>query len=164
MESAKKSLYQFRLAALLRVALTIATIMFFGVESAKSDAATASSAGTLHGMTSQGFPGYIKTSSDGVFVERALIPVEVKCSFGPLVLPEKFELVPILPSGRFKETVEGSNVEEGVSVRVFESLSGRFNRQRTRVVTKTRIYLSAHAPDGSTETCDSGVVTMHAHK
>jgi hypothetical protein len=163
MESVKRNVNQFRLATLLRVAVSIAMIVFFSVESAKSDAAVFPR-GTYHGVTSQGLPGYIKTSGDGILIRKTSIPIEVKCSFGALVIPEKFTLVPIMPSGKFKETVEGSTVEEEISIHVYASLSGTFNRQGTRVVTKSRIYLNARAPDGSVETCDSGVVTMHAHK
>ena len=53
-------------------------------------------------------------------------------------------------------------MEEGVTLHLFESFSGRFNADRTSVVLKSRIHLDFRNPNGSTETCDSGTVTLHA--
>lgn len=119
--------------------------------------------GVFRGTTSQGYPGYIKTSSFGYLIDKATIPVLVKCSFGPMLLPQKFQMMMVAPNGRFKETGSGAAEEEGVTLQLTESLSGRFNKQRTSVVTKSRIHLIFHAPDGSVEECDSGIVTMRAH-
>jgi hypothetical protein len=108
-------------------------------------------------------PGYVKTEVRGFLIRKSYIPVQAKCSFGPLLLAQTFQFVPVSPGGRFRETAEGSNVDEGSTVRVFQTFSGKFNRMHTGVVTKSRIYATIHSPDGSVEKCDSGVVTMHAH-
>lgn len=147
------------------ISALMVALLALGAATDPAAAKKAPTGGTLHGTTSQGLPGYVKTSYGGVLIAKSSIPIEVKCSSGSFLLPQTFKMVPISPGGRFKETAEGSTLdEEGVSVRIFESFSGKFNRQRTNVVTKSRIYATVHAPDGSVEKCDSGVVTMHAHK
>jgi hypothetical protein len=121
--------------------------------------------GAFKGVTSQGYAGYLKTSAGGFLIDKASIPVEVTCTDGSkLLLPQTFELVVVKPNGRFRESGEGSSVEEGVSVRISETLSGRFNRNHTRVTTRSRTYASVHFPDGTFVTCDSGPVTMRAHR
>jgi hypothetical protein len=141
--------------------VVVSALLVFG--SATDQAAAKGGGGVFRGTTSQGYPGYVKTSSFGYLIDKATIPVLVKCSFGPMLLPQKFEFVTVAPNGRFKETGSGAAEEEGLSLQFTESLSGRFDKQRTSVVTKSRIHLVFHAPDGSAEECDSGVVTMHAH-
>lgn len=160
----KKSLYRRpRLTVLPAVAVSIVMAALLVLATATDQAAAqARSGGTFHGLTSQGFSGYVKTSGSGVLIDKASIPIEVQCSLGPMLLPQQFRFVPVQPSGRFKETGTASVEEEGVTLDLFESFSGKFNRQRTSVVTKSRIYLTIHGPDGSVEKCDSGIVTMHA--
>jgi hypothetical protein len=119
--------------------------------------------GVFRGTTSQGYPGYIKTSSYGYIIDKATVPLLVECTFGPLLLPQKFQLIFVHPDGRFKETASGVSEEEGVTMQLNESFSGRFNRQHTSVVTKSRLHITFHTPEGSVGECDSGIVTMHAH-
>jgi hypothetical protein len=167
MESASKRMlkHQSSLPVLPAVVVSVLMVALLALGTVTDPAAAkAPTGGTLRGTTSQGLPGYVKTSYGGVLIDKSSIPIEVRCSFGPMFLPQTFKMVVISPGGRFKETAEGSDLDEGVSVRIFESFSGKFNRQRTRVVTKSRIYATIHSPDGSVEKSDSGVVTMHAHR
>src|SRR5262249_38305681 len=101
--------------------------------------------------------------SSGQTIKQASISIQVNCSFGPLILPQKLKSVPVTPGGRFKATGEANDVKEGVTLRLTETFSGKLNPDRTTAVTKSRVYIHLSAPDGSTEECDSGVVTMHAH-
>jgi len=143
--------------------VVVSALLVFGSATDQA-AARGGGGGVFRGTTSQGYPGYVKTSSFGYLIDRVTIPVLVKCSFGPMLLPQKFQLVTVKPNGQFKETASGATEEERVSLQFTESLSGRFDKQRTSVVTKSRMHFIFHASDGSTEECDSGIVTMHAHK
>lgn len=167
MESTSKRLlkHQSSLPVLPTVLVSIVMVAFLVFGSAADKASAKASGGrTLSGSTSQGNPGFVKPSRSGLMITKASITISLNCSFGaPLLVPQKFISVPVTPSGRFKATVDESEVDEGVSTHLVESFSGKFNRQRTRVVTKSRIYISLHAPDGSVVTCDSGIVTLHAH-
>lgn len=118
--------------------------------------------GSLSGMTSQGMPGNLRVSSSGLTIKQASISVQVNCAFGPMILPQTLKSVPVTPGGRFKATGEATDVDEGITVRLTQTFSGKFNPDRTKVTTKSRIYVHLSAPDGSSEECDSGVVTMHA--
>ena len=144
------------------VSVVASALLVFGSGTDQA-AAKGAGGGVFRGTTSQGYPGYIKTSSFGYLIDRATIPVLVKCSFGPMLLPQKLELVTVRPNGQFKETASGASEDEGLLTQVTESFSGRFNKQRTSVVTKSQMHFIFHESDGTTEECDSGVVTMHAH-
>lgn len=126
--------------------------------------AKTSHGGTLSGSTSQGNPGRIRVSGSGAVIREASITVTVRCAFGPMLLPQKMRGVPIAPGGRFRESLEDAFVEEGITFHLFESFSGKFNADRTKVVVRSRIYLHLQGPEGTTETCDSGTVTLRAHR
>jgi hypothetical protein len=101
-------------------------------------------------------------------ISEASITVQVQCSDGqaafPMFLPEKYHLVPVKPGGTFKESVEASDVDEdGTSVLVRETFTGKFNRARTSVMAKTRLHLTVRETDGTFLTCDSGVVRLRAN-
>jgi uncharacterized protein DUF4234 len=124
--------------------------------------AKASRGGTLSGMTSQGNPGRIKVSRSGRVVREAALTIDVHCPEGSALLPLKARGLQISRGGRFSGRLEDTWTEEGVTVHLFESLTGRFNSARTSVRTRARIRISTEAEDGSSETCDSGPVTLHA--
>ncbi len=147
------------LAATLAVAVVLALMTATGEARAKAPLG-----GTLSGSTSQGNPGWIKVSSSGRTITETSITVSVKCPFGPIPLPQKVRGLSVTPAGRFKGVLEDTSVEEGITLHLFESFSGKFNGDRTRVVAKSRIRLNFQNPDGSTETCDSGTVTLHASR
>ena len=157
--------HQSSLPVLPTVLVSVAMVALFVLGSPAEDAGAQGLRGaTYHGVTSQGYPGVVKTSGPGgSTVQKASITIAIQCSSGPLFVPQTPRNLTIAPGGRFKGTAEGTDVKEGIEISVFESFSGKFNRQRTSVVTKSRITVSVHAPDGSSESCDSGVVTMHAH-
>lgn len=149
--------------AALAGAIAVAAILALGV--APSEASVkASVGGTLSGSTSQGNPGRIKISSSGRTLQEASVTIVVQCPVGPFLLPQKVRSIPVTRGGRFKATLEDTSVEEGITLHLFESFSGKFNADRTSVVAKSRIRLDFQTPDGSTETCDSGAVTLHASR
>jgi hypothetical protein len=143
--------------------VVVAVVLTLGVAPGEAGA-KASLGGTLSGSTSQGNPGWVRVSSSGRTIREASTTISVRCSFGPLVLPQKLRSVPITNGGRFKATLKDSSAEEGVTLHLFESFSGKFNAARTSVVVKSRIHLNFQEPDGTAETCDSGTVTLHASR
>jgi hypothetical protein len=149
----------FREAAVL---LTVVGLCFLLSSPGAADAR--SGPRTLSGITSQGQPGNIRLSGSGQMINEASITVQVDCSIGPMFLPQKFRLVPIKPGGSFRESLDGSDVDEdGTSIVLREAFSGKFNRDRTTAMVRTRIHLTIHDPDGTVIACDSGVVHLRVH-
>src|SRR3954451_14431345 len=125
MESARKIANNpFRLVAVLRVAFCVAMTTFLGIEADPGKAATVQAQASYHGVTSQGLPVYVKTSDYGVLIRRTSIPVEVACPSGSVVIPERFQFVPVTRSGRFHDAIDESGVEEEKSIHVQAALSG----------------------------------------
>lgn len=152
-----------RLTVLSALAVIIALAAVFALGVIPNEAsAKVSFAGTLSGSNSQGNPGQIRVSGDGRKVKEASLTIEVKCPFGSFLLPQKVRGLTITPSGRFGGTGEDTSTDEGVTLHISESISGRFNADRTSVWVKSRLRLDFQAPDGTTETCDSGSVSLHA--
>jgi hypothetical protein len=164
MQASNSSLH--RRATLPALVALIATIVLgtaLSLASTPSEAsAKPSLGGTLSGSTSQGNPGRIKVSSNGRMIREVSITITVKCPVGPFLLPQKARSISITPSGRFKGTLEDTSEAEGITLHIFESLSGKFNADRTSVNVKSRLRLNFQAPDGTAEACDSGPVTLHA--
>lgn len=149
--------------AALATAIFMVAILVLGLGPSPAGA-KGSLGGTLSGSTAQGNPGWIKVSSSGRTIRESSITIDVKCPVGVLPLPQKVRSIPITPGGRFKATLEDTSEKDGTTLHLFESFSGKFNSDRTNVTVKSRIRLNFQEADGSTETCDSGAVTMHASR
>jgi hypothetical protein len=152
------------LQVLMAVVVSIAMVAFMLGALPAGAGAKALFGGTLSGSTSQGNPGRIKVSSNGRVIKEASITITVQCPFGPFLLPQKVRGLSIAPGGRYKGTLEDSSVDEGITLLIFESLSGKFNADRTSVAVQSRMRLEFQSPDGTAETCDSGPVTLHASR
>jgi len=144
-------------AAAIAMAAILVLALCPGAAGAKAHAG-----GTLSGSTSQGNPGWIKVSRSGLRIEGASITIAVQCPTGSFLLPQKVPSLSLTRGGRFGATLEGTSVEEGVTLHIFETFSGKFNADRTSVWAKSRIHLDFQNPDGTAETCDSDTVTLHA--
>ena len=160
----KKWIYHYAGRSAFREALLPIVVVGLCFLLSSPGAADAKSPTTLSGVTSQGMPGNIRVSGSGRMINEASISVQLNCSIGPVIVPQKLRLVPVKPGGTFKESLEGSDVDEdGTSVRIYETFSGRFNGDRTSALTKSRVYMTIHATDGTVVKCDSGVVRLRAH-
>jgi hypothetical protein len=163
--STKTSRQHAHVRALRALFSVIGSLMLFGLEATMSEAATTPSGGVYQGVTSQGLPGYIRVARSGARITKATVTVTVHCTHGEsFTVPEEARSLTVTPDGRFKGTASDEFTEEGVTFQLFESLSGRFNRQRTAVTAKSQIRVSARFPDGVTDTCESGIVTLRARK
>ncbi len=146
------------------VAIAIVASLALGIASAVAPAAAkAPGGGELGGLTSQGLPSYVETSNSGRKIDVAVLTIAAHCSNGgALIFPQVWQSVPIAGNGVFKATDSDSSVEEGMSVEISETFSGRFNRERTAAVTKARTVVTFHNPDGSMLQCDSRNVNLRA--
>jgi hypothetical protein len=121
--------------------------------------------GTLRGITSQGLPSFVSVSRDGRRITRAIIRLRLRCSDGSSgVFRDPWILVPISRGGKFADRFSDSFTQGGVRVQISDRFSGAFNRERSKVTARSRLMLRAHYPDGTVDTCDSGVVTLRAKK
>jgi len=140
--------------------LAVCAVCVLGLASGAA-AAKVSRGGTLNGSTSQGYPATVKVSRSGRMVREVAITVLVRCQEGGFFAPLKARGLPISPGGRFSGRLEDTQVEEGTTVHLFESIAGRFNTNRTKLTARSRVRVSAEAEDGSSEVCDSGSVKFH---
>ena len=131
-----------------------------GVASAKG---SDSVGGVLAGMTSQGWPALLEVSNDGRQIQQAIAAIDLTCTSGDaFAIPDPWVAVPIAPRGTFKATFHDTFVEEGISIEISDSISGKFNRKRTKVSTKSRLQITFRGADGSVDSCDSGNVSLRA--
>jgi len=141
--------------------LVLAAVLSPALAPAQSGARS-SLGGTLSGTTSQGNPARITVARSGRKIRQLSITIEIHCGFGPLLVPQRARSLTIARSGRFAGRLEHTESEEEVVLNFRESVSGRFNADRTSARVRSRVHIEVHAPDGSSEACDSGVVTLHA--
>jgi hypothetical protein len=119
--------------------------------------------GVLAGLTSQRWPALLEVTPDGRMVSRAFAALDLRCTSGLHVLiTDPWVVVPIKPNGTFKDSFSDSFVQGGVSVSVSDSISGKLNRNRSQASVKFGLRMTMQAPDGSSDSCDSGNVTLHA--
>lgn len=129
---------------------------------APSSEAKATGGGTYKGMTSQGQPGSI-TTPNGRRITASRIQLSVQCTDGAmLIVPVKWKPMPILPSGKFGQTLIGQGTNEDGTYNLTARLMGRFNSPRTSVTAKAQLKFVEHFLDGSIVTCESGPVTLRA--
>jgi hypothetical protein len=121
--------------------------------------------GVLAGTTSQRWPAMFELVADGRMIKRAVIGVELKCSDGGTVpLPDPWLFVPVKRNGTFRATFHDTISDEGQTLEISDSLSGRFNRTRSRVsaTLRTRMTFSSGVPGDPPVSCDSGNVKLRA--
>jgi hypothetical protein len=116
------------------------------------------------GATSQGLPVVIKTNKSGRKV-NALIAISLKCtSGGVLTLPDVYS-ASVSKKGKFSKSFgpEPSRNPDGTSTDFEGSISGSFNKARTKVSGKWSFKGTDRDAAGAvTDTCDSGSVSWLA--
>jgi hypothetical protein len=117
----------------------------------------------LGGLTSAGWPATLALSGGGRTIKTAVVGVDLRCSDGEeFALADPWLLVPVKSNGAFKARFDDSITDQGATVDISDSLSGKFNRERTKVSAKLSLQMTVHAPDGSVLSCDSGNVSLRA--
>jgi hypothetical protein len=154
--------YGFLPVAIMTFLCSPAAVAFAGTP-AEAQAAKAGPV-VLGGLTSKGWPVYIKLSGSGKRVVRAVAAIESPCSKGgSFAVPDRFSNMPVR-HGRFKDSFRDSFTDNGETVDVEDSVAGKVNRKRTVVSGTWHVKTVVHETDGSIDTCDSGVVTFKARR
>jgi hypothetical protein len=118
----------------------------------------------LGGLTSKGWPVYIKLSGNGKRVVRAVAAIEMPCSKGgSLFVPDKYASIPVR-HGRFTDSFRDSFTDQGDTIDIDDAVAGKVNRKRTVVSGTWRSKMVIHEADGSVDTCDSGAVKFTARR
>jgi hypothetical protein len=118
------------------------------------------------GRTAQGFPVMIEVNSTKRRVVQAVIGLRLTCSSGILPsLPDRWINLTVNRkrkfSGRFGP--ETTRNPDGTSFISQGSISGTFNRARTKVSGKWRLMITDYDAAGAvTDTCDTGLLGWSA--
>jgi hypothetical protein len=129
-------------------------------DSARSPATTAKASGAVYGgATSQDLPIVIEANKSGRKV-KALIAIRLKCTSGAiLTLPDSYSMR--VKKGKFAASFgpEPNRNQDGTSTDFEGSISGKFNKARTKVSGKWSFKGTDRDAAGAvTDTCDSGSV------
>ena len=125
-----------------------------------------SRAGTvrLGGLTSNGWPVHIQLARNGKLIVRAVGAIELPCTKGgSMVFKDKWDYVAVRRS-TFKAVYRDSFTDEGATIEVDDSFTGKVNRARTAITGTWRNKMVVREPDGSIDTCDSGVLRFTARR
>jgi hypothetical protein len=115
----------------------------------------------LGGFTSQGWPAVIDFAKNGKRIRLIAVGLDMKCTSGAQFATEDgFTSLAIPRNGRIHATgtIRPSTGLTGGS----DSLTGRFNRNRTEFVGSWELHLSFQSSTGQTDECDSGHVALAA--
>ena len=136
-------------------------------EHGSSRATTAAAGGTVYGgVTAQGFPVVIETSKNGRKVVVASIAIRVTCtSGGAVTLPDGYRRLAVNKQRKFSASFgpTTSRNDDGTTTDFEGSISGRFNKARTKASGKWTLKATDHDAAGAiTDTCESGSITWTA--
>ena len=130
-------------------------------------AATAAAGGTFFGgLTSQDFPVVIQTSKNGRKVVKAHIAIRLFCTSGGLFTSaDHYSNMAVSKSRKFKASFgpETHNNDDGTTSDFEGTISGTFNKARTKVSGKWTLKETDHDAAGTvTDTCDSKSISWSA--
>jgi len=108
----------------------------------------------------------IETSKNGRKVADAVIAISLNCTSGAsATLPDDYAALKVSKKRKFTASfgpVTNRN-DDGTTTDFQGSLSGKFNKSRTKVSGTWSFKAVDHAASGAvTDTCDSGTVNWHA--
>ena len=159
----KRLRYRPFVASVLPVVVVALCMLALFILVPSSEAGT-TGGGTYKGMTSQGQPGSI-TTPNGRRITASRVQVSLQCTDGvSFVLPVKWKPMPILPTGKFAQTLIGQTTDEEGTYDLTARFTGRFNSSRTSVTAKAQVKFVEHFLDGTVITCESGPATLRAQK
>ena len=136
-------------------------------EHGSSRGTTAAAGGTVYGGdTAQGFPVVIETSKNGRRVVDATIAIRMTCtSGGAATVPDGYRGLAVNKKRKFKASFgpTTSRNDDGTTTDFEGTISGRFNKARTKASGKWSVKGTDHDATGAiTDTCDSGGITWTA--
>jgi hypothetical protein len=130
-------------------------------------AMSAGAGGTVYGgVTAQDFPVVIETSRNGRKVVEAGIAIRLTCTSGAgIIVPDGYRAMSVSKKRKFTFSfgpVVDRN-DDGTSTDFEGSISGAFNKARTKVSGKWSLKATDRDAAGAiTDTCDSGSVSWTA--
>jgi hypothetical protein len=118
------------------------------------------------GRTSQGWPVVIELSRNRRQVAQAVIGIRLPCTTGRFAnLPDRYVRLPVNRRRKFSSSFgpETFRNDDGTTSDFEGSISGSFNRARTRASGRWQLKITDHDNSGAvTGTCDSGSVSWSA--
>jgi hypothetical protein len=154
--------------ALLVVPLTAAATTEHGSSRATTAAGGLTiTLGTVYGgVTAQGFPVVIETSTNGRKIVRATIAIRLSCtSGGAFTTPDRFAGMRVSKKRKFNASFgpTTNRNDDGTTTDGEGRISGAFNKSRTRASGKWSFKIIEHDAAGAiTDTCDSGSISWTA--
>jgi len=138
-----------------------------GTEQGGSRATTAGAGGTVYGgVTAQDFPVVVETSKNGRKVVKATIAIRLTCtSGGVVILPDGYTAMSVSKKRKFSASFGPvtSRNDDGTTTDFEGSISGAFNKARTKASGKWSLKATDHDASGAiTDTCDSGSINWRA--
>jgi hypothetical protein len=130
-------------------------------------AVIAGAGGTVYGgVSAQNFPVVIETNKSGRKVLKASIAIRLTCtSAATATVPDRFAAMSVSKKRKFRASFgpETSRNDDGTTTDFEGSISGAFNKARTKVSGKWSFKATDHDASGAvTDTCDSGSVSWNA--
>ena len=132
-------------------------------------AQSSAAAGLVYGgQTSQGWPVVIEVSKDRRRVARATAALHLACSDGAFGrLPDRYRGLRVNKRRKFSASFGPTPIQQddGTTSDFQGSISGTFNRARSRVSGTWRLQITDHDASGAViHTCDSGSVRWSARQ
>lgn len=141
-----------------------AAVAFAGVPHDGGAQSSRSGKLALGGLTSNGWPVYIELAGNGRSIVRAVGAIDAPCTKGgSTTFDDKWARVPVR-RGSFKAAYRDSFSDQGATIDVDDSFTGKVNRARTAITGTWRNKMVIHEPDGSVDSCDSGVLRFKARR
>jgi hypothetical protein len=133
----------------------------FALQSVPAQAAPVGSDTVLAGVTSQGYPSWLRIAPNGKTVEVGQIALTMGCASGAeLTVPDFFANVRIHANGRMHVAVNipSTALSGGGSYAGTDSVTGKLNRKRSQVTGVWQLHVFYTFPDGTSDQCESGPV------
>jgi hypothetical protein len=123
----------------------------------------------LGGITRAGWPVIVQMTSSFKTVRHAVIALRTRCTSGQAFVDHDGYLdMRVSRSGRFGASFgpqPNGSPSSGITETAQGSVSGRFNKARTKVSGTWRLtFIDKNAAGATTDTCDSGRVAWHAQQ
>jgi len=118
----------------------------------------------LGGLTSNGWPVYVELAANGRSIIRAVGAINGPCTKGESwTVADRWMRVPVRRR-RFRTGFRDSFTDQGARIEVASTFAGKVNRARTVVSGTWSNKVVIHEPDGSVDTCDSGLLRFKAKR
>ena len=124
----------------------------------------------LGGVTASGYPVVVQMSKNFKTIRRAVMAIRTQCTSGQsFVDHDTYVKLRVSKSGRFHASfgpdTNPTPPAPGITETAQGSISGRFNKARTKISGTWRLtFVDKNAAGTVTNTCDSGAVAWHAQQ